>query len=616
MRLLLPVARRARSSPWICHSCRGIKHATAHSHDAGRYSEASQQLRDGGPARTRFAPSPTGYLHLGSLRTALFNYLVAKATGGQFLLRIEDTDQKRTIPDAEDRLYEDLRWAGLDWDEGPSVGGPYGPYKQSERTALYRDHAEQLLDTGSAYRCFCTPERLRTLAEYQSKLGLPADYDRTCAHVPKEESDDRAAKGEAHVVRLKVPDDKNSLVFRDLVYGLIRPKNTAKRDQKAQSSTLTLFDDPVLLKSDGFPTYHLANVVDDHLMRITHVIRGSEWISSTPKHVAMYQAFGWKPPAFAHVGLLLDKNRQKLSKRTGSIDISEWRNQGIFPETLTNFVALLGWSHNTRSDIMSMEDLISNASMKYTTGDTVVGFEKLWFLQKRHAARYASTQAESPYDQEPSHSLLELAVKPILKLLDSPSNDADHSFYQSIPHAEYRKSIVQRLVFADAQNYTNPATFIQRNEYFFTRPSVEVLTATVPPLKLHHLPLQYSNSISSTTITDLYQTLMNISDNLWVADLLRAKVVEMISMGTQRTMEDTEGGVTLNKELELGLEKGWVRLMHQYLRWALVAGKPGPDSVLTMELLGMEETGRRLTTAAEVLNSVKTDDVDGETGVV
>ncbi|KNG45808.1 glutamyl-trna synthetase [Stemphylium lycopersici] len=231
------------------------------------------------PARTRFAPSPTGYLHLGSLRTALFNYLLAKRTGGQFLLRIEDTDQKRTIADAEQRLLDDLRWAGLEWDEGPEVGGPYGPYKQSERSDLYRQHAHSLLESGNAYRCFCSSERLNALAEHRHKLGIATDYDRTCAPLSKEESDDRASRGEAHTIRLKVPEQYPT--YKDLIYGTFRPL------KRRGHVTETAYEDPILLKSDGLPTYHLANVVDDHLMKITHVIRGSEWMPSTPKHIAM-----------------------------------------------------------------------------------------------------------------------------------------------------------------------------------------------------------------------------------------------------------------------------------------------------------------------------------------
>ena len=255
-------------------------------------------------ARTRFAPSPTGYLHLGSLRTALFSYLLAKRTGGQFVLRIEDTDQKRTVADAELRLMADLRWAGLQWDEGPGVGGPYGPYRQSERRHVYQHHAHRLLDAGHAYRCFCSPARLQALAEHRHRLGLATDYDRACAPLSRAESDERAHRGELHTIRLRAPDRYPA--YQDLVYGTVKP--LAKRGPAADVS----FDDPILLKSDGLPTYHLASVVDDHLMHITHVIRGSEWMPSTPKHVALYSALGWAPPAFAHVG------RSSTSRATSS----------------------------------------------------------------------------------------------------------------------------------------------------------------------------------------------------------------------------------------------------------------------------------------------------------
>ncbi|KAL8694491.1 MAG: hypothetical protein Q9224_003565 [Gallowayella concinna] len=229
----------------------------------------SQQLPSS-PARTRFAPSPTGYLHLGSLRTALFNYLLAKATGGQFLLRIEDTDKKRTIPDAEERLCNDLRWAGLQWDEGPGIGGPYGPYRQSERTALYQEHAEKLLQSGHAYRCFCSSEKLNELARRRANLGLPSDYDRTCGGIPREQSDERASAGDPFVVRLRVPSEPPEYI--DLVYGSVGKPN---HDKKAHNLGEALYEDPVLLKGDGLPTYHLANVVDDHHMEITHVVRAA-----------------------------------------------------------------------------------------------------------------------------------------------------------------------------------------------------------------------------------------------------------------------------------------------------------------------------------------------------
>jgi glutamyl-tRNA synthetase len=259
--------------------------------------------------------------------------------------------------------------------------------------------------------------------------------------------------------------------------------------------------------------------------------------------------------------------------------------------------------------------------MKYTRGDTVVGFEKLWFLQKRHAARYASTQVESPLDQNPSHSLYELAVKPILALLDQPSTFSDYSFYQSITRPEDREHMVQRLVFADAQNYINPTDFIQRNIHFFTPPLVEALAATVPALKLHKIPLQFPDTVSKGIITSLSQLLTDIDPKKWGGDGIRGSLAYMVSRGVKEVIRTSQGDIAIGengmgeemKALKLKLEKGWVKLIHQYLRWALVAGKPGPDSALTMELLGYEETGRRLAAAEEVLNGLKSDNVDGET---
>lgn len=214
---------------------------------------------------------------------------------------------------------------------------------------MYREHAQNLLDSGHGYRCFCTAQRLNELAQHRASLGLATDYDRTCADIPKEESDDRAVKGEEHVIRLRVPDTYPK--YTDLIYGDFKALKPGRRGEEA-------YEDPILLKSDGLPTYHLANVVDDHHMKITHVIRGTEWMPSTPKHIAMYQAFGWEPPEFAHVGLLLDEHGNKLSKRNFDTDIRSFRNKmEVFPEVLTNFAALLGWSHTSRSDVMTLKDL-------------------------------------------------------------------------------------------------------------------------------------------------------------------------------------------------------------------------------------------------------------------
>ncbi|CAG8377159.1 unnamed protein product [Penicillium salamii] len=331
---------------WTCIQCRAC------SSSAGAQVRNSKNKLPDAPARTRFAPSPTGYLHLGSLRTALFNYLLAKRTGGQFLLRIEDTDQKRTIPGAEQRLYDDLQWAGLNWDEGPVVGGPYGPYRQSERTDLYRSHANDLISNGHAYRCFCSAERLDTMAQHRSQAGLTPGYDRKCGDLSAEESEDRAANGETHIIRLKV---EGYPMFNDLVYG---KTGQNKPNNKKLDFIDRVYDDPILIKSDGHPTYHLANVVDDHCMKITHVIRGTEWMPSTPMHMALYNAFKWTPPQFGHVPLLVDQKGQKLSKRNADIDLSSFKDkQGVFASTLVNFAALLGWSHSQKSDVLSLQEL-------------------------------------------------------------------------------------------------------------------------------------------------------------------------------------------------------------------------------------------------------------------
>lgn len=278
----------------------------------------------------------------------MYNYLLAKATGGQFLLRIEDTDRSRTVLDAEVRLYEDLKWAGLNWDEGPDIGGPYGPYKQSERLSFYHKHIRQLLDHGSAYRCFCRPEDVAAMQKNLLGDGRRMLYNGACSHINPDESARRAANGETHCVRFKYEYPPNA---HDIVYGTVADRGD--------------WGDFVILKQDGFPTYHFANVVDDHYMKITHVIRGAEWLISTPRHIALYNALGWNHPVFAHVGLLVDAEGQKLSKRNHDIDIRSWRNRGYLPSALLNFLMLLGWNPRwgkTRKDVMDMDDMISKVS--------------------------------------------------------------------------------------------------------------------------------------------------------------------------------------------------------------------------------------------------------------
>jgi len=297
--------------------------------------------------RVRFAPSPTGYLHLGGARSALFNWLFAKKMGGQFLLRIEDTDRTRYNEKALHDLIRDLKWLGLNWDEGPGVGGPHGPYQQSERLDIYNKHANILLENGSAYRCFCSADRLAEVRKTQEEQKQPPGYDRHCRDQCKHASDERAAAGEPFVVRFRAPLEGSTIV-NDLIRGYIKYENF-------------VLDDLVLMKTDGFPTYHLASVIDDHDMEITHVLRGEEWLPSTPRHVLLYKAFGWTPPAFLHLPVILSPTgKGKMSKRDGAVSVGEYRDNGYLPEALVNFLALLGWNPGDAREKMSLKELIES----------------------------------------------------------------------------------------------------------------------------------------------------------------------------------------------------------------------------------------------------------------
>lgn len=326
--------------------------------------------------RVRIAPSPTGDPHVGTAYVALFNYAFARRRGGQFILRIEDTDQARSTPESEAAILRALGWLGLSWDEGPDKGGPFGPYRQSERGAIYAEHSDLLIERGEAYRCFCTTERLAALREEQriakaSKLG----YDGCCRVISAEESAKRAAAGESHTVRLKMPEEGET-VLDDGLRGEIRLAN-------AQS------DDQVLLKSDGMPTYHLANVVDDHLMGITHVIRAEEWISSAPKHLRLYEAFGWQPPTFMHLPLLRnnDKNRSKISKRRNPVSLDYYKDIGILPEAMVNFLGLMGWSFGDDREKFALDEMVERFDLtpgSLSLSGPVFDLDKLHWLNGQY----------------------------------------------------------------------------------------------------------------------------------------------------------------------------------------------------------------------------------------
>jgi glutamyl-tRNA synthetase len=310
--------------------------------------------------RVRFAPSPTGELHIGGLRTALFCYLFARKNRGVFILRIEDTDRKRYDPHSADHIQFALRWAGLNWDEGPIF--------QSQRLEIYKKHALELMDAGHAYPCFCSPERLEEMRKEQETKKLPPRYDRRCRNLTEEERDRLIMEGAPFTIRMKVPES-GITKFKDIVYGEISVRNEE-------------IDDQVLLKSDGYPTYHLAHLVDDHLMEITHVIRGEEWLPSTPKHVLLYQAFGWEMPEFCHLpSILAGKGQGKLSKRHGAVSVISYMEEGYLPEALINFLALLGWSPGTDQEIFSMEELIEQFSLeKVSHTGAVFNRDKLDFF--------------------------------------------------------------------------------------------------------------------------------------------------------------------------------------------------------------------------------------------
>lgn len=379
--------------------------------------------------RVRFAPSPTGEPHIGNIRTTVFNWLFARQRGGKFILRIEDTDRTRYAPGSEEAIKEALRWLGLDWDEGPDVGGPYGPYVQSQRLGLYRRYVEQLVAAGRAYRCNCSPERLAALREDQQKRHQPLGYDRLC----RSKAPGEVSPHEQHVIRLAMPLEGTTTVH-DLIRGDVTFENA-------------LVDDQILLKSDGFPTYHLAAVVDDHEMRISHIIRADEWVSSTPKHIALHQAFGWEPPTFAHVPVVLGEDGKRLSKRHGATSVSEFQRMGYLPEALLNFLAMLGWApgEGEEQEIFSREELVQRFDLTRVQPSAArFSYSKLDWVNSEYiralppddlAARLARVLQDAGLDAPPS-KVLELVplVRERMKTLNDVVPLVDFVFTEEIQY--------------------------------------------------------------------------------------------------------------------------------------------------------------------------------------
>ena len=483
------------------------------------------------PVRVRFAPSPTGYLHVGGARTALFNYLFARCNGGAFILRIEDTDRSRFQEGALEEIYSSLEWLGLDWDEGPGRGGGHGPYVQSSRTDLYRRAAETLLTEGKAYRCFCTPERLAQVRLEREKAKMPSGYDRHCRALSSQRQRELLEASTPFTIRLKVPSG-GKVVFIDLIRGPI------------EYSTDVL-DDPVLLKSDGFPTYHLANVVDDHSMEISHVLRGDEWIASTPRHVLLYEALGWPPPLFAHMPVILSPDGGKLSKRKGAASVMDYKRAGFLPEALFNFLAFLGWSpgEGDQREIMTREELIAAFSLEHISPKAAVFDEKkLEWMNGRYL------------EQRSAQSLVD-DVAALLKEKGLTGGLAGAD-------ASYLESVIALL----KGRWKRVAEIVENGAYFFKD------------------PVDYEEKAAKNYFTTE------------TADLLE-KIMDVLAGLAVFKREDIEQ--VYKKITETGVSFG--SIVHP-TRLAISGVSSGPGLFEVMEVLGKETVMRRLKRAVEMMN--------------
>ncbi len=407
------------------------------------------------PARVRYAPSPTGFFHVGGARTALYDYLLARKTGGAFIVRIEDTDQKRYNPDSVADLLDGLRFLGLEWDEGAEIGGEYGPYVQTERLEIYQTYTKQLLDSGHAYRCFCTPERLAKVNEERQKAGLNPGYDHHCRNIPPEESAARAEAGESFTVRLKVPLTGN-ITLHDVIRGNITIENE-------------IINDAVLVKSNGIPTYHFAVVVDDHLMKITHVLRGDEWVSSFPIHLHLYDFLGWDPPVFAHLPVILNPaGKGKMSKReTRAPDgtvypvfVHTFKELGYLPEALFNYLALVGWSYDDKTEIMTREEIIERFSLaRVNSSPAAWDYAKLNHFNGMYIRKLSVpdlTDRLLPFlekagitaDRDTMLNITPL-IQERLTLLSDAAEKVDFFFWDDLPDFDLNLLIPKKLTLAD-----------------------------------------------------------------------------------------------------------------------------------------------------------------------
>jgi glutamyl-tRNA synthetase len=459
-----------------------------------------------------------------------------------------DNAQKRLHVGAEKSLFDSLAWAGLEADESPIHGGQHAPYRQSERLEIYREHIQRLLDNGSVYRCFCPAERLSALRARGSKSGFSGTYDRKCAHLSATESAQRAADGESHVVRLRSPDAYPAIT--DIVHGTVQFHRSAKKDLVSNVN----FDDPVLMKSDGFPTYHFANVVDDHLMQITHVIRGEEWLPSTPKHLSLYEAFGWNVPQFAHVPLLASVSGAKLSKRHGDVSVEDFRKRGYLSESILNYLALMGWnahSDGETSDVLTLDEMVDRFELSgITKGAAVVTSDKLHYLQKQHYIRASE-------DTKRRHGLIATA-QDLLR--------------ESCPEKPFSDEYVGKVIDVLKERMVDPLGLPEIGEYFFQEPRYDTPEAR-----------KFAKRFARTQVIPL-------------PDLLRV-ANDKISAIPDQNWNEAEFDDKIDDLLK---ESGWQVENAQVLgalRYALAGGKSGAGVKQILQTIGRQRSLARLDAA-------------------
>ncbi len=434
-----------------------------------------------GKIRTRFAPSPTGYMHIGNLRTALYAYLLTKHEDGDFILRIEDTDQERYVEGAVDLIYRTMKDTGLIHDEGPDVGGEYGPYIQSERRGLYKEYAEKLVELGGAYYCFCDKDRLDKLKEAQAAKGITPKYDGYCKGLSKEEIQEKIDAGIPYVIRQKI-DPHGKTTFHDEIFGDITVDNA-------------ILDENVLLKSDGLPTYNFANVIDDHLMNITHVIRGNEYLSSTPKYNLIYESFGWEIPKYIHVSPVMKDSGKKLSKREGDASYEDFINKGYLKEAIVNYVALLGWSPGGEQEIFTMDELIKNFSISGISKSPAIFDEKKLSWMN---GEYIRKMSEDDFAKEAMPYIKE-AVK---------RTDIDMNAICALLHARVEKftDIADQLTFIDELPEYDNELYTHKKMKTNPENSLESLKAILPVLE----------AIEDWTMDNIHNALFELIEKLEV----------------------------------------------------------------------------------------------------